>query len=290
MNRAAMEEDMKRICIFGAGQAGVMVEKWLPKEYKVECYIDNNSEKHNQQINGRKILSMEEGLKLSPDVIIIAILNREAVSSIKKQIKESGFKGEVEDITVFRKYQDVRLATLRLIAQEIKDRKVKGDMAELGVFKGDFACVMNELFPDRDLHLFDTFEGFHEKDLIVEEQFGTKGMEHRDFSDTNIDLVKSKMKNPEKVHFYKGYFPDTYPDHMPKLALVSLDPDLYEPVYQGLKKFYPLLSSGGVILVHDYNSMQFPGVKKAVRKYADEEGIFVIPLMDMHGTAVILKP
>ena len=281
---------MKKMCIFGAGQAGMMAAKWLPSEYKVECYIDNNPQKQNQKIDGCVVLSLEEALKTNPDYIWIAVLNKEASESVKEQIRTAGFEGKLLDISDFRKYQDVRTATLRLVAQELKERNVPGQMAELGVFRGDFSAVMNEVFPNRELYLFDTFEGFDEKDIVIEEQFGTPGMGQKDFSDTSMELVRAKMNNPDKVHFYKGYFPDTFPEDMPRLALVSLDPDLYEPVYQGLKRFYPLLNSGGVILIHDYNSMQFPGVKKAVRKYAEEEGIFLIPLMDMHGTAVIMKP
>lgn len=281
---------MKKACIFGAGQAGMMAAKWLPAEYHIACYIDNNPMKQNQNIDGKAICSLEKALTLQPDLNWIAVLNKEAATEIEKQIQDAGFGGKILNINDFKYYQDVRVAALRLIAQEIKARNVEGEMAELGVFRGEFSAVMNELFPDKELYLFDTLEGFDEKDLKVEEQFGNSGMVHRDFSDTSIDLVTSKMSYPDKVHFYKGYFPDTYPHNMPRLALVSLDPDLYEPVYQGLKRFYPLLNSGGVILIHDYNSMQFPGVKKAVNKYAKEEGIYVVPLMDMHGTAVIVKP
>lgn len=281
---------MKKACIFGAGQAGMMAVRWLPAEYKAVCYIDNNEKKQNQKLDGLDVLSFNDALKLEPDMIWIAVLNKEAAVSIRNQIEESGFAGEILDIADFRQYQDIRVAALRLIAQEIKERKVPGEMAELGVFRGDFSAVMNELFPEKELYLFDTFEGFDEKDIVIEEQFGTPGMGHRDFSNTSMELVKSKMTHPEKVHFHKGYFPETFPEGMPSLALVSLDPDLYEPVYQGLVRFYPLLSPGGVILVHDYSSMQFPGVKKAVKRYAEEQGIFVIPLMDMHGTAVIMKP
>ena len=280
---------MKKACIFGAGQAGMMAAKWLPAEYKVECYIDNNVKKQNDKIDGLDIVSWEEGLKRKPDLIFIAVLNKEAAASIKEQIKESGYEGEMADISDFRRLQDVRLATLRLIAGELRERKIDGAMAELGVYRGDFSAVMNELFPEKELYLFDTFEGFDEKDIVIEEQFSTPGMGHRDFSNTSMELVKSKMAYPEKVHFYKGYFPETFPKDMPRLALLSLDPDLYEPVYQGLKHFYPLMNPGGMILIHDYTSMQFPGVKKAVQKFAEEEGVSVVPLMDMHGTAVIVK-
>lgn len=280
---------MKKAGIFGAGQAGAMAAKWLPSEYRVACFLDNDKKKQGQKLEEIPILSLEDGLKKELDLIWIAVLNQEAADRIRQQILEAGYEGELLEISAFRRFQDVRLATLRLIAQEIRENQIPGEMAELGVFRGAFSAVMNELFPEKELHLFDTFEGFVEKDLEIEEQFGTKGMGHKDFSDTSQALVLSKMPHPEKVIMHPGYFPDTFPEKMPSLSLVSLDPDLYEPVYQGLRHFYPLLSHGGMILVHDYNSMQFPGVKKAVKRFAREQRCCLVPLMDMHGTAVIIK-
>ena len=59
----------------------------------------------------------------------------------------------------------VRYTTLELCCNEIKRNKVNGNVAELGVYKGDFAKRLNQLFPDKKLYLFDTFEGFDEKDI-----------------------------------------------------------------------------------------------------------------------------
>ena len=52
----------------------------------------------------------------------------------------------------------VRLKTLETISRELID--VPGAMAELGVFRGEFAAAMNALLPERRLYLFDTFAGF----------------------------------------------------------------------------------------------------------------------------------
>ena len=72
-------------------------------------------------------------------------------------------------------------------------------------------------------------------------------------------------------------------------ALVSLDPDLYRPAADGLRFFWDRLSIGGVILIHDYTSFQYPGIRRAVDEFCDREGLTVIPLPDLHGTAILLK-
>ena len=41
----------------------------------------------------------------------------------------------------------VRHKTLELCCNEIRVNKVEGNVAELGVYKGDFAIKINELFP-----------------------------------------------------------------------------------------------------------------------------------------------
>ena len=54
----------------------------------------------------------------------------------------------------------VRVATLELIAEEIKQQNVQGSVAELGVYQGEFSKYINQVFSQRKLFLFDTFKGF----------------------------------------------------------------------------------------------------------------------------------
>lgn len=333
-----MKTDTKRIAIFGAGQAGMMVRTWLPATQELMCFIDNDKEKQGKMLDGLPVLSLEEALQLHPEAIILAILNAEAEQLIRKQIEAAGFTGVCTDLGSIRAIQDVRLSALRLHAREIEARKIPGDVAELGVYQGAFAAEINRLFPERRLWLFDTFEGFHARDLAIEaERTGVK-TQRRSFADTTIEFVRSRLPHPELARFVKGYFPESLEDlnfevlsgsdakqgggHEkiqralqtpgrnvmqasgnvtaacesqceescePCFALVSLDPDLYEPTLEGLRFFYPRLAPGGRILIHDYTSCQFEGVKMAVDEYCRAEGLFVVPLMDLHGTAVLVK-
>lgn len=283
--------DGKNVGIFGAGQAGRMAKRWLKGNQKLSCFIDNNKQKQGELLEGVPVFSLEKALECGVDCIWIAILNKDAAKEIEIQIKHSAFTGEIVRISDFRERQDIRLAALRLIIDEIKKRKIPGEMAELGVYQGELAKEMNALLPEKKLYLFDTFAGFDAKDIAVEHVYGSPRAKEKDFSDTSIELVRSQLKYPKQAVFCPGYFPESLKqlEELPPLALVSLDPDLYAPVYYGLKNFYPRLSPGGVILIHDYNSVQFPGVKKAVEKYCEEEHVFVIPLMDLHGSAVLIK-
>ncbi|MBR1419602.1 MAG: hypothetical protein IJ575_00875, partial [Selenomonadaceae bacterium] len=188
-----------------------------------------------------------------------------------------------------------RIGTLQLLAEEIQNQKIPGEIAELGVFRGEFAKYLNELFPDRTLNLFDTFEGFADQQENHDRQSGLVAenmlVNSSYLKNTTVDLVMSKMKHPERVKIYKGFFPDTIPSEEKQFALVSLDPDLYQPTIDGLRYFYPRLLIGGFIMIHDYNNAQFnKSIHRSVEDFELEvERLIKIPIADNDGTLIITK-
>jgi O-methyltransferase len=182
----------------------------------------------------------------------------------------------------------VRYSSLELVAYELNANKIEGNLAEVGVYKGEFASKINRCFPDRKLYLFDTFEGLPEQDLKRDKIYKLIHSK-RTFIHPDINTVLSKMKYPEKCEIRKGYFPDTLNNLEDKFSFVSLDADLFNPIYNGLQYFYPRLSKGGFIFVHDYNNYKFGGSKDAVRKYCKENKINFFPLSDINGSAIIIK-
>jgi O-methyltransferase len=161
-------------------------------------------------------------------------------------------------------------------------------MAELGVYKGNFSRRLNMLFPDRKLYLFDTFKGFSDKDVAIERKKGYSDAS-QDFSNTSIEFVRSKMPHPESCIFKPGYFPESAEGVEDRFCLVSIDADLYEPVYQGLRFFYPQLQKGGYIFVHDFNNSAYVGAKNAVVTYCQEHDVRFVPIPDCGGTVIITK-
>ena len=188
-----------------------------------------------------------------------------------------------------RNYMDyIRLSALELVAEEINSRGLKGAVAELGVYKGKFARYINRYFPERKLYLFDTFKGFDVKDIDTEiKKTFSKG--DQDFGNTSVQSVLGIMPYPDQCIIKEGYFPDTAIGLEDVFVFVSIDADLFEPIYNGLKYFYPRLQSGGIIFIHDYNNDSYPGAKKAVQQFCSENGIGIVPLPDSCGTVVIPK-
>ncbi len=280
---------MNKAVIFGAGQSGKMIKSLIHGMWVVSAYADNNYSNLPESIDCVPVISPDKILEIKPDKIIISVLNKDAAIKIYNQLIQLGIdKIKILNINNIRELFDARLSVIRLLADEINRKEIKGSIAELGVYRGYIAKELNILFKNRKLYLFDTFEGFDDRDLFYENKLEKSRIKKDDFKDTNIEAVKDILPFKDKVVFCKGYFPETADKIEDKYAFVSLDTDLYLPTLNGLKYFYPRLSKGGCIIVHDYNSQQFPNVKKAVDDFYKTVDINVIPICDLHGSAVIV--
>lgn len=188
-----------------------------------------------------------------------------------------------------RNYFDkIRFYNMWLQIERLKRENIAGDFAELGVHKGETAKMIYEMDTTRKLHLFDTFQGFNELDL---QQENTRGGKYttKEFSDTSLEEVKKEIDGGEQVVFYPGYFPRTTIGlEGLKFSFVHLDADLYLPTIEGLRYFYPKLSAGGVIIIHDYNHT-WDGIKKALDEFMPTIPESLIELPDWKGSVMIVK-
>lgn len=280
---------MKTVVLFGAGQVGAMISRLMGSAYRVLCFADNYEGKWGTTLAGIPVVSPRESLRNAPDCVCLCVLDGERASQMETQLRALGFVGEIlrpDALKIF----DARAATMRLLAEQIHEEKIPGDAAELGVFRGDFAALINAAFPDRTIHLFDTFEGFPARDVEIEQAQGLSRAKTGDFKETAENLVEERLPHPERAVFHKGYFPDSF-DGCTEMtfAFVSVDADLYAPTAAALPLFFDRLSPGGVLLIHDVNSTQFSGAGKAVREFCTERGLLPMPVSDMHGSVVLRK-
>jgi O-methyltransferase len=92
------------------------------------------------------------------------------------------------------------------------------------------------------------------------------------------------------VKLFPGYFPETTQNVNPNntYALVHLDADLYLPQIEGLKYFYPKMTKGGVMIVHDCNN-DYVGSRRALDEFfiGKPETPIIIP--DKSGSAIVVK-
>jgi hypothetical protein len=180
----------------------------------------------------------------------------------------------------------VRLNFLSLTCDQLIKEGVRGSIAELGVYKGNTASLLVHLarFFDTTAYLLDTYEGFPNEDMVGESK------QSQDFSDTSLESVRS-LVGDKNVSFIKGRFPETgnaIPD-AERFCLVHLDCDLYAPFSAALHYFYPRLLPGGFLIMHDYSSLHWPGVERAVDEFFSDKPERLILIPDKCGTAVVRK-
>lgn len=146
--------------------------------------------------------------------------------------------------------------------------KLDGDFAELGVSTGGSAKLLCELKRDKTIHLFDTFEGLPDTTNI------DTHLKNGQYECSLPDI--EKYLGYENISYYKGFFPDTAPTTPLAFSFVHLDVDLYQSTLDGLKYFYPRLVEGGMLISHDYSTVE--GVKKAFDEYFVDKPETVIEL------------
>jgi len=177
-----------------------------------------------------------------------------------------------------------RFVMIGLAIQRIQTEHIEGSMAEVGVYQGDTSNIIHRLAPDRSFYLFDTFEGFPEQDLKPN-QSDTR------FDCTSVDLVLNKIGTSDNIYIRKGYVPDTFNGlENEKFSFVLLDLDLYEPTVASLEFFYPRITTGGYLMVHDYNSPESNwACKRSLDEFMKDKLEKIIEVADINGSAIFRK-
>lgn len=275
-----------KVLIYGAGQTGEQIFRNICSKCEVVGFLDGNPDKKGMMIEGVQVLGDVETLHgLVYDQIYIGTIFWKAV---KKKLLDSGVP---EDRIVIDIPEDlgspVRNTWLEYYAK--LHSKEKFAVAEGGVYRGEFAAVINRCFPNSKLYLFDTFEGFDERDILIEKNKHYSDSEVHSFGNTSVDFVMSKMAYPDMVEVHKGYFPESAHKVEDTFMFVNLDFDLYQPILEGLRFFYPRMVRGTVLLVHDYYHAGLLGVREAIKDYEREVGkeIMKLPIGDNQSIALV---
>lgn len=294
---------MTKFIIYPFGKWGLYV-KWILKEkYGIEpiAIIDN----YLAGTNGIVSLDVLKEEKLDNVKILLAHENFADFPEIRQNLlKYTSIKNIVDIFSpsmYFRDiyyedlyYSDARRMNLERAMREIYRNNIPGEIAEFGVFEGDFAMWINLCFPEKNLYLFDTFSGFDDRDIDdFEMKWSGKRLHYGRFEgDANRreKLVLEKMCYDNVVHIKKGYFPDsTYGMKDIKYSFVHIDVDLYKPTKAGLEYFWPRMSPGGYIFSHDLQVPTFRAARIAIKEFCEENGVSYVPMND-NRTGVLAKP
>ena len=286
------------VILFGTGIAAQRCVHYVQERGDtILCFVDNDKAKQGTTIALESVrgggAEMVKYAIHSPEILQNFEFDKIVIAShmFFREILES-----LEKLKIPQALIDTSFATWRNLARHtfLADfaklalkRGLEGNVAECGVYRGEFARVINQCFPNKTFYLMDTFESFAAKDLQNETEQAQK-YAHA-FSQTSAEYVLSKMPNPAQCVVRKGWFPDTARGlEDERFCFVSLDMDLHDPILAGLEFFYPRMVKGGAILIDDYFSHVFVGAAKAVDDFCDKNHLSFTPIGDSYGV-VLLK-
>jgi len=169
--------------------------------------------------------------------------------------------------------------------------RVPGAIVECGVWRGGSMMAAARTLlslgsSERDLYLFDTFEGMsppseHDVDMggqragaMLATQSKTDAGSYWCYA--SLEDVRGALAQvgypAERVHYVKGKVEETVPAQAPQqIALLRLDTDWYESTQHELRHLFPRLARGGVIIIDDYGHWR--GARQAVDEYIAQNQI-----------------
>lgn len=178
---------------------------------------------------------------------------------------DAGFQALMREVSGYTLVDPVRCFILYQLTAHVAG--LRGDVAEIGVYKGGTARLLARLLArqGKTVHLFDTFRGMPAVD--------PKRDHHKagDFGDTSCAAVARYLRDCPNVRLYPGVFPETAgPIEGRSFCLVHVDTDIYPSVRDCCAFFYPRLVPGGVLVFDDYGFVSCPGAKLAVDEFFRE--------------------
>ena len=207
---------------------------------------------------------------------------------------EAGVSAEdqriAESVRGYTMTGNLRVYSLLDAVRYVVARRVPGAFVECGVWRGGSVMAMASKLlklgiTDRELFLYDTFEGMAEPTAADTSGFEPPALatwqQARDqgerawntlfrpdlYSEPQVRANVLGTGYPaDRLRFVKGKVEDTIPRVAPdRIALLRLDTDWYESTRHELEHLYPRLQAGGVLIIDDYG--HWDGCRKAVDEY-----------------------
>lgn len=183
---------------------------------------------------------------------------------------------------------------------------IEGAIVECGVWRGGSMHAVARTLDamgvhDRELYLYDTFEGMteptdkdrsHDGRPAAERLAAADRRKSRIWAYASVEDVQTGFENVpypgERLHFIKGPVEETIPAQLPpQISILRLDTDWYESTAHELTHMYDRLVSGGVLMIDDYGHWQ--GSRVATDEFLERTGARLL-LVRMGSGRVAVKP
>jgi O-methyltransferase len=198
-----------------------------------------------------------------------------------------------------------KLFALIVAVRYVVDQAIEGEIVECGVWRGGSMQAIARVLAargdtSRELHLFDTFEGMPPPGAEDVKHGGPPAAQllrerprtHNVWAVADLEDVRAGMARvpypAERIHYHPGLVEDTIPGAAPeRIALLRLDTDWYASTRHELEHLYDRVSSGGVVIIDDYD--YWDGSRKAVDEFMAATGARLL-LAPMGSGRIAIKP
>lgn len=158
--------------------------------------------------------------------------------------------------------------------QAVLNKHTPGDIVEFGCYVGTTSLVIRKLLDEyhesdkRVFHVYDSFGGLPEKS-------------RQDISAAGVDFEAGKLwaRKRDLIRefqsaglrtpiIHKAWFNELTSADVPgEIAFAFLDGDFYSSIIDSLRLVWPRMTTGGRIVVDDYQREALPGVSQALRDF-----------------------
>ena len=137
-------------------------------------------------------------------------------------------------------------------------RHLDGAIVEVGCWLGGTSAIASKMLartghPHRYLAI-DTFNGFVPEQFAHDEMLGVPASDRAMFGQNSLETVRRLLDHwgAPDVELLQADIASLDSDRLPeRIAVCLVDVDLDIPVYEALRRVFPRLESGGIILVDD---------------------------------------
>jgi O-methyltransferase len=186
----------------------------------------------------------------------------------------------VEDYSLIDTY---RLYELWQLVRQVAN--VRGDILEVGVWRGGSGALIAAAMPDKWVYLCDTFTGVVNADV---RDSSYQGGEHADTSPALVQSLLDRL-GCDNAQVVEGVFPNdtAHLIRCRKLAFAHIDVDVYESARLTMEWVWPRLSVGGMVVFDDYGFQRCDGITALVNERRSIPGSLTI--YNLNGHAIVLK-
>ena len=152
---------------------------------------------------------------------------------------------------------------------------VKGDVTEFGCYIGESSKYIRMMLDyyrsNKELYVYDSFEGLPALSKYEENTGWRAGTLKTSQDVLEQNFLNNGLRPPVS---FKSWFKDVPEDKIPQnISFAFLDGDFYDSIYDSLSKVFDKISPGGIMVFHDYERPDLPGVKAAVDNFLREKNI-----------------